>query len=933
MNNTNFIPSDLDQEIAELKTELEDNPDDLVLKITIASALERVGKFDEAGEFYQQVINEDKDGRLAASAKKAIGAMPIVVPKQIIPDAFKERIKAIEVEIAQDPDDLIAQINLGTILEQAGQQEQAKLVYEQVIDRDSEGILGETARKALAAMGKTSAQIAKSTSTSAPIISASPTDLKDPAIEQKFLDKWQQRFYNLPIAKKQLYSLLLSEVIALGLVGTGAILLVSGLRSQLLQQSQSELAITQANYNSKLDQMGLGFRGQAKNAAVIDHLTQNLPTGKVKEILRNELWTRKIEFAALVDSKGRLVAGAGSIPKGDIFNPNNLVTKALGANEQVKSSELITYDELAKESSRFAKLLAEAKNTDPQSKPSFLIRYTVTPVQADNGQIIGALVSGDIVKNAIVAQTNNSFQDGYSAVYLNEGNGKFSLATAEKMKDGRKLADNLSLPNSEILSKAIEAKGAVVSQWKYLGNENYAFSVKAINNSEGKPIAVLVRGTSPDRLNALLLRILSLQTLFIIIGSILTILLARFLAKALAEPIARLRESTLKFADGDRAIRAEIFASDEVGELANTFNAMADSIVVSETAKEKQAKQRQAEAEFQKREKEILQQGVMRLLTEIDGAKTGDLTVKAKVEEGEMGSIADAFNATIRSLREIVDRVKVTAVQVQDSAQTNESSVQKLSAEAQEQVDAITNTLNSLEEMDRSIQSVAQSAQSAAQIAREALNATQTGDRLMAETVDSIDQIRSSVADTSKKMKRLAESSQEISQIIGIISTIAEKTNLLAFNASLEASRAGENGQGFRIVADEVRRLAERVTDSLRDVEQLVSGIQSETAEVLQTMEASTNQVVTGTKLVRQTQGTLQQVAQIGQQIDELLQSISASTVSQADYSQKVTGTMQEVVNISQQTSAESQAVSASLQQLLAIATKLQESVAQFKVS
>jgi twitching motility protein PilJ len=930
--NDNHLSPELDREIAELQTELAENPDDLVLKITIANALERVAKFEEAENFYQQVIDEDKDGRLAASAKKALIAMPIVIPANTITDDFKGRIQALQAEIAQDPEDLFAIINLGAMLEQAKQPERAILVYEKVIAKDSDGILGETARKAITAISAPSTRIIEKEITGAPVTPAAPKQLEDATAKQDIISLWKQKFYNLPIAKKQLYSLLLSEAIALGLVGTGAILLVSGLRSQLLQQSQSELAVAETNYNIKLDQMGFGFRGQSKNAAVIEHLTKNLPKGKVKEILRNELWTREIEFATLVDSQGRLVASAGNIPKGNIFDPNNLVTKSLGGNEQIKSSELITYDELNKESSRFAELRAQEKGDNPKNKPSFLVRYAVTPIVADNGQIIGALVSGDIVKNSIVSNTNNSFQDGYSAVYLYEGKDKFSLATAEKMEDGKILAKNLSLPNTSILREAVEANGKIVSQWKDFSGGNYAVSAKTINNFEGKPIAVLVRGTSPDRLNALLLQTFSWQALFIGIGSLLTVLLARTLTQALAEPIARLRESTLKFADGDRSIRAEIFANDEVGELANTFNAMADSIVVSEKAKEEQAKQRQEEAEFQKREKERLQQGVMKLLTEIDGAREGDLTVKAKVEEGAMGSIADAFNTTIRSLREIVDRVKFTAVRVRDSAQTNEDSVQKLSTEAKGQVEAIANTLSSVEEIDRSIQSVSQSAQSAAQIAREALNATQTGDRLMTETVDSIDQIRASVADTSKKMKRLAESSQEISQIISLISNISEKTNLLAFNASLEASRAGENGQGFRIVADEVRRLAERVTESLRDAEQLIGGIQSETAEVLQTMESSTNQVVTGTKLVRQTQGTLQQVAQISQQIDELLQSISASTVSQADYSKKVTGTMQEVVDISQKTSTESQAVSESLQQLLAIAIKLQESVSQFKV-
>lgn len=933
MTTTQPSSKNINDEINALKAEVESNPTDLVAKITLASTLERAGKLQEARQYYQDVIDTDTENIFAPSARKALEAMGVAPTAPAAPptDALQAKINELKAEVEKDPTDLVAQINLANALEKAGQIAAAREIYQGVQASDPEGLFGITARKALEAMGVSIDNKVKQ------IELPSQKNLatsEASQVQQTSFKRLLQKFYDLSIGKKQLTALMLSEAIALGLVATGAGLMVTGLKTQLLEQSKSELSVGQINYEIKINQMGFGFRGQSENTAIIGAVRQGKTNTLVNAILRNELWTRQIEFATLVDSNTRIIAHAGIGRLGSKFDPSKIVSQALGSRDQVKTSELISYNELAAESSRFADLRAREKGSEPASKPNFLIRYTATPIiDPLNGKVLGALVSGDIAKIPIVANTNKAFDDGYTAIYLVEPDGKFSLATSQETHLGKVLNANIKLNNTKLLSAAVEANGDTVSEWITLNSHHtYAISAKTIFNFAGKPIAVLVRGTDNDFLNTLLFRILGVQGLLIGLGLVLTIILARFLAKALVEPIRSLSESTLKFADGQRDVRAEVFANDEVGDLAITFNAMADSINVSEAAKEEQAKKRQAEAEFQRKEKERIQQAVIKLLLEIEEAREGNLTVQAKVEEGEMGSIADAFNSTLRSLREIVDRVKATATQVQDSAYNNETSVQKLSEEATNQVRSITETLNSVAEMGQSIQSVATSAKEAAEIARQALNAATTGDKIANQTVGSIDNIRSSVAETSKKMKRLAESSQEISKIVGIISGISEKTNLLAFNASIEASRAGENGQGFRVVADEVRRLAERVTESTKDIEQLVNTIQSETTEVMHTMEESTTQVVQGTQLVRQTQGTLQQLAEISQKIDRLLQSISASTISQAEYSQQVTGTMQEVVAIAENTSAESEAVSNSLQELVVVATELQQSVSRFKV-
>jgi twitching motility protein PilJ len=458
-------------------------------------------------------------------------------------------------------------------------------------------------------------------------------------------------------------------------------------------------------------------------------------------------------------------------------------------------------------------------------------------------------------------------------------------------------------------------------------------AVSSIPNAEGKPIVFLVRGTSEKNIDKLLRETFLLQIGIGSLALIITGLVARWLGKTLTKPIQQLQESAQKFGQGDRSARAEVLSKDEVGQLAMTFNDMADRIFASSQSMEKTIQERQQESELQRKQKEELEEGVIRLLLGIEEASKGDLTVKERVETGAVGAITDAFNTTISSLRGLVNQVLEASQQVNQKAQENTESVLTLSQKAVMQTQSIDLATQSVAQIAQSIESVSNTAQDAAAIARQGNEAAKEGQATMDQTVNSIYKIRGGVAEISKKSKRLAESSQEISKIVNIISSISEKTNLLAFNASIEAARAGENGQGFRIVADEVRRLAEMVNLSAQEIEQVILDIQSETAEMTRMMEESTSEVVTGTQLVQKTKETLQNLATISQEIDTLLASISTSTASQRLTSVNVTEAMQEVAEVAKETSASSQSVTNSLNSLSAIALELQDSASRFKVN
>ncbi|MGK7932995.1 MAG: methyl-accepting chemotaxis protein [Microcystaceae cyanobacterium] len=343
------------------------------------------------------------------------------------------------------------------------------------------------------------------------------------------------------------------------------------------------------------------------------------------------------------------------------------------------------------------------------------------------------------------------------------------------------------------------------------------------------------------------------------------------------------------------------------------------------------AKQQQAEQE-QRTARENLQKRALELLMQVDPVSQGDLTIRAQVTEDEIGTIADSYNATIESLRKIVTQVQGVAGQLADTASNNEVAVSSLSEEAVQQASDIAAALDRLQIMTNAIREVALNAEQAESAVQMATNTVETGEDAMNRTVDGIMAIRETVAETAKKVKRLGESSQKISKVVNLIGSFADQTNLLALNASIEAAHAGEEGRGFAVVADEVRSLARQSAEATAEIEALVANIQAETNDVVAAMEAGTEQVVMGTKLVDETRKSLNKITVASIQISELVEAIAQTAVQQADTSENVTQTMAQVAAISDKTSLEAAQVSDSFRQLLQVSQALTESVRQFKV-
>lgn len=401
--------------------------------------------------------------------------------------------------------------------------------------------------------------------------------------------------------------------------------------------------------------------------------------------------------------------------------------------------------------------------------------------------------------------------------------------------------------------------------------------------------------------------------------------LGQFTAKKIKRATDDLQNQFNSVCQGNLNARATVYAEDELGQLSTGFNQMARVILT--TTSEAQRK-----AEEQEQAKEDLQRQVIRLLDDVEGAARGDLTVQAEVTADVLGAVADSFNLTIQNLREIVQQVKTAARQVSKSSTDNEMFARSLSSDALRQAEELAVTLNSVQVMTESIQRVAESAREAEEVARSASETALRGGEAVERTVAGILEIRETVAETTRKVKRLAESSQEISKIVALISQIASRTNLLALNASIEAARAGEAGRGFAIVADEVRQLADRAAKASKEIEQIVLQIQSETGSVMTAMEEGTQQVIEGTRLAEQAKRSLEDIIQVSNRIDVLVRSITADTVEQTETSRAVAQVMQSVELTAQETSQEAQRVSASLQNLVGVARDLLTSVERFRV-
>ena len=343
-----------------------------------------------------------------------------------------------------------------------------------------------------------------------------------------------------------------------------------------------------------------------------------------------------------------------------------------------------------------------------------------------------------------------------------------------------------------------------------------------------------------------------------------------------------------------------------------------------------QEQQRLAEIR-EKSAKETLQKRALSLLQEVYDVSQGDLTIRARVTEDVIGTIADSYNSTIESLQKLVKQTKSAAIEVQTNTVANDKAIQSLAQETVAQTAEIVQMRSQIAKMEQSIDLVASQADRARDFIKQTSSTIDRGDRSMNQTVAEIKAVQNTVTQTTAKAQKLGESSQAISQAVNLIGRFAAQTHLLALKASIEAARAGKEGKGFAVIASEVRSLATQSAEATSDIETLVNRIQLETSEVVEAMNHGTEQIILGSELVQQTRQSLTEVNQVSNRINQLVESIAQAAAEQSVTSVRVSQAMNKVAAIAQNNSNSATQVSTSIKQLTAIAQKLQKNIDKFR--
>ncbi|MCP4982385.1 MAG: methyl-accepting chemotaxis protein [Gammaproteobacteria bacterium] len=416
--------------------------------------------------------------------------------------------------------------------------------------------------------------------------------------------------------------------------------------------------------------------------------------------------------------------------------------------------------------------------------------------------------------------------------------------------------------------------------------------------------------------NARLYNLLSLVV--VVVGVLAAAILGPMIYLSITAPINSISSVVRQVADGNLEARTGLSSRDELGQLGQAFDGMLNERVASMTTASE--------------ENERLNDSVIQLLEAVSDLSNRDLTVNVPVAEDVTGPVADAMNLMARQTAQVLSEIRTISNQVAGSATTVESQGGKINQLADEERQIIEDTMTKLDEAAKTMNLIARQAKASNDIASKATVSTQEALEKVAQTANGMNEIRETISETEKRIKRLGERSQEINGVVEIINNIAERTHILALNASMQAAAAGDAGRGFAVVANEVQRLAESSRDSTSEIAGLVGNIQAETAETMATMNKAIAQVVEGSELAQASGVQMQATQQTTAELVSAVEVIAKRSLVQAHVNNKLRDQTEQAQKSTQDTNAELKRQADETGNLVQFSRQLLDSINVFKL-
>src|SRR5580704_835643 len=312
----------------------------------------------------------------------------------------------------------------------------------------------------------------------------------------------------------------------------------------------------------------------------------------------------------------------------------------------------------------------------------------------------------------------------------------------------------------------------------------------------------------------------------------------------------------------------------------------------------------------------------------------GDLTGSDLLihSRDEIGELSESINAMQHSLRDTISSVSASAERIATASEEFSATAAEQAAGAETQKDQTHQVATAMQEMSSTVQQVSDNSNKAAEASRNAADTARKGGSIVDDTLSKMRAIADSVGQTAKKVQELGKSSNQIGEIIGVIDDIADQTNLLALNAAIEAARAGEQGRGFAVVADEVRKLAERTSKATKEITQMIQNIQTETKSAVEAMQSGTKQVELGVESTTKAGSSLQEIITTSEQVGNMVMLIATAATEQASATDEINSNIEQIAKITQETATGANESAKAVHELSSLATELHSIVSKFKI-